>query len=90
MNARPISAVAPCCSLAGFAVAIVAGAFAGGDTASVIGRAIVSMLVMYAVGTALAAVASRVVVEHADTYQRANDEAHDEGRMSPRVEAQRT
>ncbi len=89
MNARPISAVAPCCSLAGFAVAIVAGASAGGDAASVVGRAIAAMLVMYAVGAALAAVAARVVAEHADTYQRTNDNANGAGRVSPRAEAER-
>ncbi len=88
MNARPISAVAPCCSLAGFAVAIVAGASAGGEAGAVLGRAIVAMLLMYAVGAALAAVASRVVAEHADTYQRTNADPNGAGRVSPRAEAE--
>lgn len=88
MTARPISAVAPCCSLAGFAVAIVAGAASGGDAASVIGRALASILAMYVVGAALASVASRVVAEHADTYQRTNEDTNGGGRVSPRAEAQ--
>ncbi|MCW5775108.1 MAG: hypothetical protein KIS87_01505 [Phycisphaeraceae bacterium] len=88
MNARPINAVAPCCSFAGFAVAIVAGASAGGDAGSVVGRALVAMFVMYAVGCVLAAVAARVVAEHADTYQRTNADPNGSGRVSPRAEAE--
>jgi len=64
----PIKLFASVLALTGFAVALVAGLASGADSASTLKRAMLSMLVCYAVGAALGAIAGHAISEYLRGY----------------------
>ncbi|MHC4428224.1 MAG: hypothetical protein ACYS0D_06420 [Planctomycetota bacterium] len=64
MIAATANVIAACVALAAFAVAVVAGLFGGSDSAAILLRALLSMLVCYPIGLAIGGICQRVLVEH--------------------------
>ena len=63
-SSEPAKVIASVFALAAFAVAIIAGLAAGNTPASVLGTAVVGMLVCHALGLVAGTVGERVVMEH--------------------------
>lgn len=64
----PIKLFAAVLALTAFAVALIAGLASGADSASTLKRAMVSMLVCYAVGAALGVIAGHAISEYLRGY----------------------
>ena len=71
MTGTASKAVAGCFAMAAFAVAVVAG-LAGGNTAiSILGRALVAMIICYGLGLLVGLVCRQVIQQHLRTPQDA-------------------
>ncbi|MEM9063907.1 MAG: hypothetical protein AAGB51_00290 [Planctomycetota bacterium] len=64
--------IAAIAALSGFAIALVAGLAAGNGGATVIGRALVAMLICFIVGRILGTIGAVAVRDHIAKYQAAN------------------
>lgn len=67
---QPRSAIAACIALAAYAVALVAGWASGVPGPTVMLRALVAMVVCYAVGSVLASMAYHAIREFLDAYEK--------------------
>ena len=72
MNAVSGKVVASCFALAGFAVAIVAGLAAEVDSAQILLRSAVAIIVCYPIGMLAGSVCQRVVQSHITAYKAAH------------------
>jgi hypothetical protein len=61
--------VASVFALSAFAIAIVAGMYAGNDAGVVLGRAVLAMVVCQAVGTIAGSIVQRVITDHEARYK---------------------
>lgn len=59
-------------ALSAFSVAIVAGMYSGNSATSVVGRALVAMIVCYPVGLGVGWIGRRVVHDHTIAHARSN------------------
>lgn len=70
----PTKVIAGCLALGAFAIAIFAGLASGNPTDTILGRALLCLVVCYVVGLAVGAVAERAVDEHVRAHEAANPE----------------
>lgn len=73
----PTKVIAGCLALGAFAIAIVAGLSSGNTTDTILGRALLCMVVCYAAGLAVGAVAERAMDEHIAAHEAAHPEVGD-------------
>lgn len=72
-TAFPVKSVAACFGLAAFAVAIVSGLAAGRGMQEILGGAIASLFVCFAIGAVIGVIAERAINEGAARYRAAED-----------------
>ena len=79
MIAVTANVIAACVALAAFTVAVVAGLFCGNDSAAILLRALLAMLVCYPIGLAIGGICQRVLAEHVrEQALQANDDTGNE------------
>ncbi len=72
MTGGASKAVAGCCALAAFAVAVVAGVAGGNAPTSILFRAMIAMIVCYPLGLTVGLICQHVIEQHIKSQGRAN------------------
>ncbi len=65
---QPTKVIAGSLGLTAFAIAVVAGLFAGNESTEILIRALISMLLCYVLGLVLGAIGERTIEEHIRDY----------------------
>lgn len=86
MLAIPSRVIASCFALVSFAAAVLEGAAVGNPLLTILLRATVIMIIAWAVGSAIGAVAQRTVDQHIEAYRQANPIPTDQIGASASVE----